>query len=152
MNSVTRSSLIHSAVPTVFNVPNPPKVLALKRPTPSDRSQMPADKKLRSDEPAAADTARVQASSPAAVSDVPLAPRKAELTSKLSYSRKCLARARTYVFISYQGCWTLHSNRTALFWLVYENRQIAYSGSTVRIQSDQRCVSVTFGSTLNPSG
>jgi len=31
MNSATKSSLIHCAVPTVFSIPNPPKALALKR-------------------------------------------------------------------------------------------------------------------------
>jgi len=100
MNSVTRSSLIRCAVPTIFSVPNPPKALALKRSTPSARVdlQVPAKKRLTvSGESAAATTSAVQQSQATAVTE-PLTPRKAELTSKLVYSRKCLARARTCLF------------------------------------------------------
>jgi len=99
MNSATRSSLIHCAVPTIFNVPNPPKGLALKRSKLSDRPHVP-DKKPRSQttsEQSAAATGVIQTSSTTA-SDISQTPRKAELASKLTYSRRCLARARASLF------------------------------------------------------
>lgn len=36
-----KKSLIWSAVPTLFDVPNPPKTLATKRPLPTERHTLP---------------------------------------------------------------------------------------------------------------
>ena len=44
MNAEKRCSLIHSAVPTIFSIPNPPKHLASIRGDPSVRVVIPATK------------------------------------------------------------------------------------------------------------
>jgi len=100
MSSATRSSLIHCTVPTIFNVPKPPRALSLKRSTPSAQFglQVPANKRLTvSGESDSGATSAIQESRSTTVAE-PLTPRKAELTSKLVYSRKCLARPRTCLF------------------------------------------------------
>jgi hypothetical protein len=45
MNSEQRRSLVHNALPTLFSVPNPPKVLQNKRPAPTERSHVPTKKR-----------------------------------------------------------------------------------------------------------
>ena len=99
--STARSSLIHSAVPTLFNVPNPPKVLTVTRPAPPERPGPSVAKKRRTEAAAASASASVSSSSAVrGEPSTPSTPRKTELVSKLTYSRKCLARARASIFRS----------------------------------------------------
>jgi len=110
MNSTTRSSLIHCAVPTIFDVPNPPKSLAVKRPAPAGRRDLPTEpKKWRSVAAVASD---VQVSS--STSSVALTPRKTQLVSKLTYAKKCLARARVSLFRSATAASASCSRRPSL--------------------------------------
>ena len=104
--NMLRNSLIHCAVPTIFEVPNPPKLLSSQREAPRERTEdPPAAKKRRAasvendivDQSKDGNTSGVfTSSSPSAASptETDCTPRKATLTSKLLYTQKCLSRAR----------------------------------------------------------
>ena len=49
MNAANKNKLIHNAVPTIFNVPNPPKQVTLKRKIPEyhPRQDNTADKRKK---------------------------------------------------------------------------------------------------------
>ena len=44
MNPAKKNSLIHTAVPTIFDVPNPPPLITPKRPLPKYRCVTPSPK------------------------------------------------------------------------------------------------------------
>ena len=51
MNPAKRNSLIHNAVPTIFDVPNPPPLLTPRRPIPKHHETVQTATTLSPEEP-----------------------------------------------------------------------------------------------------